>query len=74
MFYLIEVGDEHGVDMAEVLEKTDNNGWTLFHWATWYLEQVALYLLKRGVKVNTVDLRFSTPSFRVSWLLSLVSN
>ena len=66
VLYLIELGDQHGVDMAEVLNETDNGGGTLFYYATLRSKQLALYLFKRGVKVNTVDKSFSTPSFRVS--------
>ena len=66
LIYLIELGDQHGVDMAKVLNETDNGGGTLFYYATLRSKQLALYLFKRGVKVNTVDKSFSTPSFRVS--------
>ena len=66
VLYLTELGDEHDVDMAEVLDHTDNSGQTLFFYATLRSEQLALYLLKRGVKVNTVNHLFETPSLMVS--------
>ena len=66
VIYLIELGDQHGVDMVKLLNKTLNNGSTLFFLATGHSEQLALYLLKRGVKVNTLNSNFETPQFKVN--------
>ena len=70
VIYLIELGDQHGVDMVKLLNKTLNNGSTLFFLATGHSEQLALYLLKRGVKVDTLNSNFETPQFKVTCLLS----
>ena len=66
ILYLIQLGDQHGVDMDKVLNAVTKNGKTLFHRATFYSERVARFLLTKNVKVNSVDQFFQTVSFRVS--------
>ena len=66
IMYLIEEGEEHGVDMQTILDTRNKAGQTLFHWATQYSEKIALALLERDVIVNTIRYDFVTPSFYVS--------
>ena len=66
ILYLIQCGDQHGVDMDKVLNAVSKDGTTLFYRATVLSERVARYLLTRKVKVNSVDQLFQTVDFRVS--------
>ena len=63
---LIQLGEQHGVDMDAVLNAVPMSGSTLFHRATLYSERVARLLLTKNVRVNAVDGLFQTVTFRVS--------
>ena len=66
VFYLIKMAEDNNLKMDEILNRTTNNGTTLFFQAALYSESLASELLKKNVVVTTVDNLFQTPSFRVS--------
>ena len=66
LLFLTEESERHGVDMSTILNTRNNEGATLFNWATHYSEKIALALLERNVTVNTVTSDFGTPWFKVS--------
>ena len=65
-FYLIKLAEENKLHMDGILNRTADNGLTLFQRAAWFSESLASELLKKDVVVTTVDIMFQTPSFRVS--------
>ena len=71
IMFLIEEGERHGVEMNTILNTRNQEGETLFDWATQYSEKIALALLQRSVTVNTIRGDFATPEFKVSWNLYL---
>ena len=64
--YLIRLGDQYNLNMDEILNHKTKNGTTLFYKAAYYSEKIGKILIQRNVKVNTVDHKFMTTSFRVS--------
>ena len=64
--YLIRLGDQYNLNMDEILNHKTKDGITFFWQAAYYSEKLAKILIQRNVKVNTVDQKFLTPSFRVS--------
>ena len=64
--YLIRLGDQHNLNMGEMLNHKGRNGTTLFDQAAYFSKNLAKMLLQRNVKVNTVDHKFMIPIFRVS--------
>ena len=64
--YLIQLGDQHNLNMNEILNHKAKDAVTLFWWAAHYSEKLAKTLLQRNIKVQTVDYKFETPPFRVS--------
>ena len=69
ILYLIELGDQYGVNMNKVLNSIAKNGTTLFMKATVYFESFALDLMRRNAMVNTISRLFLTPSFQVCTVL-----
>ena len=65
--YLIQLGDQHNLNMNEILNHKAKDAVTLFWWAAHYSEKLAKILIQRNVKVNTVDNTFMIPIFRVSY-------
>ena len=63
---LIREGEKQGVEMSTILNTRNQEGETLFDWATQYSEKIALALLQRSVTVNTIRGDFATPEFKVS--------
>ena len=64
--YLIQLGDQHKLNMNEILNHKSKNGSTLFFIAASFSEKLARMLMQRNVKVNIVDQKFMIPHFRVS--------
>ena len=64
--YLIQLGDQHKLNLAQILNHKAKNGTTLFYMASSYSEKVAKILIQRNIRVNTVDQKFMTPEFKVS--------
>ena len=63
--YLIQLAEKNNIDMDRLINVTDYAGESLFHAATVYSEKISIELIKRNVKVNTIDNNFITPRFRV---------
>ena len=66
IIFLIEDCEKHGLSTDSILNHQNEIGETLFYYASMYSEKVSLFLLKRNVKINTVNQMFMTPSFRVN--------
>ena len=64
--YLIELGENEGLEMNKISEKTNKSGQTLFENATFYSPDLALQLLNRGINTKSIDEKFMTPQFKVS--------
>ena len=64
--YLIQLADQHKLNMTQILNHKTKDGVTLFDQAAYFSEKVANMLIQRNVKVNTVDQKFMIPLFRVS--------
>ena len=64
--YLIQLAEQHDLDMRQILNHKTKNGTTLFWQAASFSEKLAKILLEKNVEVKTVDNIFMTPQFRVS--------
>ena len=64
--YLIELAKTYELDLEKILNQVTKDAVTLFQLASTYSEEITEYLLKEAVAVNTVDILFMTPLFRVS--------
>ena len=65
--YLIQLVDQHKLNMTQILNHKAMDGRTLFWVAADFSEKVANMLIQKNeVKVNTVDDKFMIPPFRVS--------
>ena len=65
-FYLLKLAEDNNLNMDHILNRTANNGITLFFIAARFSETLASELLKKNVVVTTVDYKFQIPTFRVS--------
>ena len=65
-FYLIKIAEDNNLKMDDILNRTADNGKTLFCLAAFYSELLASELLKKNVVLTTVDNLFQIPDFRVS--------
>ena len=65
-FFLIQMAEDNNLKMDDILNRTADNGKTLFCLAAFYSELLASELLKKNVVVTTVDNLFQIPDFRVS--------
>ena len=63
--YLIQLAKKFNLDLDKILNHTTNDGTTLFFNASMFSEEITKFLLDQNVKVNSIDHKFSTPSFRV---------
>ena len=63
--YLIQLAERNNIDMDRIINDTNDAGVSLLHSATVYSEKISIELIKRNVKVNTIDNNFITPRFRV---------
>ena len=63
--YMLQLAERNNLDMDRVINKTEENGQSLFDIASLYSEKVSLELITRNVKVNKIDNEFGTPLFRV---------
>ena len=64
-FYFIDLAKTHNLDMDKVLNDTTKTGSTVFRSASLNSERISKFLLHENVKVNSIDHKFQTPSFRV---------
>ena len=62
--YLIQLGDQHKLNLAQILNHKTKNGTTLFYMASSYSEKFAKILIQRNIRVNTVDQKFMTPELK----------
>ena len=63
--YLIQLAKSAKLDLNKILNHTDKVGQTLFSRASNYSEKMTKQLLMENVRVNSVDVLFVTPFFRV---------
>ena len=63
--YLLRLAEENNVGLDRVINFTNEGGQSLFHLATLFSENISSELIKRNVRVNKIDNRFSTPWFIV---------
>ena len=67
-FFLIDFAARQKIkddDLIAVLNRTSDNGTTVFSRASTFSEKICEYLLSKNVKVNSVNDQFLTPSMRV---------
>ena len=65
-FFLLKLAEDNNLNMDHILNRTADNGMTLFRKAASFSETLASALLKKNVVVTTVDYMFQIPVFRVS--------
>ena len=70
-FYLIDLAKCFNLDLKKILNHTTKSGSTLFEQASTYSEAVTRRLLEENIQVNSVNYKFVTPYFRVSFLSKL---
>ena len=64
VFHLIKLGYDKNVDMDKVLNFIGNDGCTLFSLAI-RSEKLTKFLIKKRVRVNTIDHQFQIPCLNV---------
>ena len=69
LFHLIQLGYENDVDMDKVLNFIGNDGCTLFSLAI-HSEELTKFLVRKRVRVNTLDHQFQIPCLNVRLTLS----
>ena len=70
LHYLIKLGNDNKLtDMIDILNRTRNDGTTLFHLSSFYSESLVDSLLKQNVNVKIVNRLFQTPYLYVSIIL-----
>ena len=63
--YMIELAKSSNLDLEKILNRTTRNGRNLLFYASMFSEEITKHLLLQTVRVNSVDDKFITPSFRV---------
>ena len=63
--YLIDLAKKFELNLEKILNHTSKDGVTLFLTASMYSEKITKRLIEEKVKVNSIDHKFLTPSFRV---------
>ena len=53
-FFLVEQGNKNGYNVDAILEIPDSNGETCFQSAATFSLKIMLYIIKRGIKVNSI--------------------
>ena len=66
-FHLIDLAKSFNLDLKKILNHTTKSGTTLFDQASSYSEKATRRLLEENVQVNSVDHKFVTPFFNVSF-------
>ena len=66
IIYFLRLAEQYNVDLEQVINYTNEGGQSIFHLAILFTEKVSSELIRRNVKVNKIDNRFSTPYFMVN--------
>ena len=61
--FLLEQGIKNGFDVDSILEIPDDNGNTCFHIASQCSNKICNYILKRNIKVNSIETKMMVPEF-----------
>ena len=67
--YMLQLGEQNNIDIDRVINFTDETGQSLFYLYSLFSEKISHELIRRNVKVNRIDNEFSTPYFRVNYIL-----
>ena len=68
--YLIDLAKKFDLNLKKILNQTTKHGATLFFQASAFSEKITKRLIEEKVKVNSIDLNFVTPFFRVGQKLN----
>ena len=61
--YLVEEGNERGFDIDSILEIPASGGRTCFQAASKRSKAISKYIIERGIKVKSIDIRMVIPKF-----------
>ena len=67
LIYFLQLAEQNNLDMDQVINIRREGGDSLFQIACLLSEKVSIELIKRNVKVNTIDNIFNTPLFMVRY-------